>query len=253
MVRPKQKPIALLSPLISKFTGPGSMVTDPFLRTGATAKDCLVLPKHQTLMECDSDSDFVSKMRPSLLRVFAVQGLSSLTDIFKSEEVQTAAYGYFEMSFLKMEAQRKSVWKAPPALPPIQSFPDYISFFICEYHMDMLLFEKRRHLPCTLWLAQWFWLFLHTTILGRRNDWILRRKSGVHQCGYIFSSKRGIRQVKNGCNCTLLQETRYSVRHRSRKLSWICLQRVNRPSQILLLAIYKRATFPRRPIDIVVR
>lgn len=43
MVRPKQKPVALMSYLISTYTRPDAMMLDPCLASGATARACLIL------------------------------------------------------------------------------------------------------------------------------------------------------------------------------------------------------------------
>lgn len=89
--RPEQKPVVLMKHLTSKYIRPSEMVLDSCFGTKAISKACLLLPKPHKLIGCDSALDCVSKMRPSLLRVFGKQVLRSNTDISESEEVQTVA------------------------------------------------------------------------------------------------------------------------------------------------------------------
>lgn len=80
--------------------------------------------------------DCVSKIGPSLLRVFSEQVLRSDSDISESEEVRNAALRYLKMSFFEMKVQRKSLWTAPLGVLHINLFSEHISFCISQYHMD---------------------------------------------------------------------------------------------------------------------
>lgn len=60
MVRQVQKPVALMSHIISKYTRSGSMLLDPLFTSIETAKAYLLLPKHRKFMAWDSNLDCVS-------------------------------------------------------------------------------------------------------------------------------------------------------------------------------------------------
>lgn len=91
MVCPELKAVAVMRQIVQKFLKPEDIIVHPCIGTVATAKACLINPKHCKFTGCDSDSDFLSKMRPSLLETFTLQVLNKNFNNVESAEIAKAA------------------------------------------------------------------------------------------------------------------------------------------------------------------
>lgn len=131
------------------------MVLYLFTGTGPTAKASLQKPRHFNFTGCDADSEFVIKMVPSLLRVFAKQVLPSESDITECRGVQKAAKQYQSQRKAGSVVHRQGARKVLKKLCPVQVFAEHIPAFLGECHMDIEMFEKARHMICTQWSEKW--------------------------------------------------------------------------------------------------
>lgn len=77
-----------------------------------------------------------------MMKAFAEQVLSSDLGISESEELLTVTRRYLEIRSLDVRSQKQSLQKTSQGVPPVQSFPNNMSFFMSDYHMGMELFEK---------------------------------------------------------------------------------------------------------------
>lgn len=140
----KQKQMALMSHLISKYTQPGRIFPGLCVGTGAITKNCYILSKHQTFTEHDSDLDCLSILRPALLMTLAERVLSRERDILEFEKVQSAAKSYVKLSSARSSTEMKLFWKRPQRVSLIQSLQDQITFFISLFYMNTKLCKEWR-------------------------------------------------------------------------------------------------------------
>lgn len=94
LLQPEQKHISLMGYIIHKFTTSCHRMLEPYLGPGATEKDCLLEPNHRKIFRCDVDSDYATKMIPSVFFRFAEQVFNPDSDIAGSGDVHNAARVY---------------------------------------------------------------------------------------------------------------------------------------------------------------
>lgn len=91
----------------------------------------------------------------SLLKYISRQVSSEKSDIPEGGEGQMAAKVYLDMSSFSRSARSRNIWKTETDLPAVQSFQTHVARFVSQYHRDMDLFEKSRHIYYILWSEKW--------------------------------------------------------------------------------------------------
>ena len=164
-LRPEQKPVQLLSFLISKFTRPGDLVMDPCGGTFSTLHACMVLDKHRKFTGGDRDSDCTLAVEDDLLRVFATQILNPKSDLVTDNLGYTKAAQTVRSHDLQQRLNyRFNAWALPDGLVAMQSFPDHILECICQTYNDFGLLSTYRRTdgtfnPSQKWSNKWIQRF----------------------------------------------------------------------------------------------
>lgn len=163
MLRPEQKCSAMMMDTIVKYTKPGGVVVDLFGGTWSVLKACMMLPQHRRGIACDIDDETLEAGMMQLVEVFAKQVQHELSDIEGNEEVQTAARTFLNsMGRLEMRL-RDNLWKAPPGLPSIQSFPPHIINFLACYHQNQAV-RQLKNVSLKSWSPEWRARFNQTDV-----------------------------------------------------------------------------------------
>lgn len=175
MLRPGQKPVAMMRATVRNYSKPRVLVLDLRLGTGATAKACLLELKHGKFACCNADITCMAKMMPSLLKVFAEQVMNPESDIEDGEYFQKVARDILCSSTCAVEKRRRNVSQVPKGMTGTQTFPKHITLYISQYHPDMKLDEKAQHLPCSLWSEKWL-----SRLHSMDERALLSHESGIH-------------------------------------------------------------------------
>lgn len=150
MLLPEQKLFALMQYLVRKFGLPGGMVVDPCLGTGATAKACLLEPKHRKFTGCKVDSACIPKIMTSVLEIFTVRMLNERSSIKEGKKAEKVAAAYLLAATVPYGVGQRSVWVAPKGVSVVQVFPHHTTLYLSQYFFGMQLFQTAKHLPCSL-------------------------------------------------------------------------------------------------------
>lgn len=130
MIRPEQKPVALLMDIINKFTSPGMLVLDCFAGTCSVAKACMNLPEHRKFVVCDKDADVINTSLPSVVDVFVEKALSSTSDVAITEGRKAAVDSYRQSRQVQLYQTDQERSGAPEGYPTMQILPGYLRHFL---------------------------------------------------------------------------------------------------------------------------
>lgn len=96
MFLPGENAVLVMLQVIEKILEPGDMVVDPLMRIRATARECLLKPKHWMFICCHRKRNCFRKTRPSLLETLTNRVFNKYFHIVESAEVQNAGGTYLE-------------------------------------------------------------------------------------------------------------------------------------------------------------
>lgn len=151
MIRSEQKPVAVIHRILWKFTKECCTVFEPCIGNGATAKACFLEVEHKKFSGRDSDSDCIEKIMPFILETLSGQALSKNSNILDVKDVHLAAKTYLYMLSYDKNARSQDIWKPSTDHSAVQSFQSHLEQFLLPCRLDIELFEKTRHIFCTLW------------------------------------------------------------------------------------------------------
>jgi DNA modification methylase len=155
LLRPEQKPLALMQTLVSKYSPPNGLVFDPFAGTLSTAKACLLLPEHRRCVCGDLDPKCAQIGMVQLVEVFAKQVLNEKSDIDGSADVQAAASTFLH-GLQSLRARKfKSAWPVPPGFHAVQTLPAHILHFLSGFYSDRSLYASCQNVPYLDWSPAW--------------------------------------------------------------------------------------------------
>lgn len=129
MLQSDQMQISLTKYNVLEFTKTGSMVPDAYVRTGPIAKGWLLEPRRLKFMECDAASKCVTKIMPSLQRVFAQQVPNEESNIVECKDFENKARTYFGQMALRKVTQRQNVGSVPSSARDLHSSPVHFRMF----------------------------------------------------------------------------------------------------------------------------
>lgn len=152
LLRPEQKPVALLMELVSRFSNPGDIVVDLFAGTFSTAIACFRVPQHRLFVGCESDEHCFKAARAHVLREFAAVVTEGRSDIALNAESMPAA------EIVAAAAQRPAAacsysrkWLVPDGLPPYQQVSDGIVRVLSSLWGEPDFYRSHRKKPLHKW------------------------------------------------------------------------------------------------------
>jgi hypothetical protein len=155
LLRPEQKPIALMETLVSKYCPPGGIVFDPFAGSLSTAKACLLLHQHRRCVCGDIDPKCAEIGMVSMVEVFAKQVLNEDSDVEGSPSVQAAARTFLHGVQSIRARHLKSAWPVPTGFHAVQQLPAHLHHFLSGLYNDRSLYSRLRKVPYLNWSPMW--------------------------------------------------------------------------------------------------
>lgn len=93
-VRTARKSFSLMKDLVCMLIKREQLVVDPCAGNFAVAKACMMFPKHQRLVGCETDAVYINALLQFVGETFDLQGLNVNLDMKDSSAVVTAAWIY---------------------------------------------------------------------------------------------------------------------------------------------------------------
>lgn len=121
MVHPRQTFVDAIRHILQKIAPSGYTVIYFCFGTGATAKACLLEPKHRKFYGCKADSQCVDIMMPLLLEESAMQIYKKDSDIMKEIRVERAAEALRKTRNTERRVHQKNVRPFPRNFRPVQT------------------------------------------------------------------------------------------------------------------------------------
>lgn len=155
MLRPEQKQIALMCKILGEFRKPSGIVRPPLVGAVETAKAYLLELRHRRFSGFGAGNHCVTATMPSLLMIFAQQGLIDQWDIVESEEIENLASRYLGREALSRKCKRRCIWVVLSGQRFVQSVPEPICMLLSQYILVLELLEMARLHSSALWSERW--------------------------------------------------------------------------------------------------
>lgn len=186
--------------IIRKFTLSAGLFVDCSAGTLPVTKACILLLQHRRFFGCDLDSECIASSLPQMALFCSRQLLNKESDITGDDNVQQAAFTFFNvMEELELK-HCIDVWEMPAGFPIMQILSLHILHNPSTYHLGFSLHDQAKNIPANLWTPWWrsrLDIFVVRSLLavGCNTFDVKMKDSNIHHdsngCG-MFSGDRSV-------------------------------------------------------------
>lgn len=155
MLRPVEKQVNWIMDVVLKYCKVRELVMDCSAGALATLRSCLQFLQYRRFVRFEKDSICFVKWLSSLMEVFARQALNTESDLVENELLVEICKVFFKSMEAISSRRRVDSWAVPAGLVPVQTFFMHIMHFFGNTYKNAVLYEKRWHIPLSLWSVKW--------------------------------------------------------------------------------------------------